>query len=256
MKRFQFYTAALLLTIMFIYSPASLAQNSRTIFQSSPIEALMKGYMNGDFKVGDITKYGDLGLGTFNGVNGEMIVLDGKVYQVKYDGKVYMPSAEVKTPFAAVTFFQPDTEIVSSKEMNLSELDKFIDASLSSQNNIYAFKISGNFTYMKTRSEMKQEKRYTNLVDVLKNQKIFKFGNIKGDIVGFKFPGYLSGVNAKGFHFHFIDEKRDAGGHVLGLKTGKIKIEIEKITDLKMMIPSGKNYEDLNLGKEGAASHI
>ena len=256
MKRFQLYTAALLFSIMLSYTPSAHAQSSGTLFQSSPITALLKGYMNGNFKVGDISKYGDLGLGTFNGVNGEMIVLDGKVYQIKYDGKVYLPSADVKTPFAAVTFFHPDTEFVSSKEMDFKELNKFLDGALSSQNNIYAFKISGYFTYMETRSEMKQEKEYTNLVDVLKDQVIFKFNNVKGDLVGFKFPGYLSGVNAKGFHFHFIDDKRDAGGHVLGLKTGKIKIEIERIKDLKMIIPSGKEYDGLNLGDGKSASHL
>jgi acetolactate decarboxylase len=109
---------------------------------------------------------------------------------------------------------------------------------------------------METRSETKQKKEYTNLVDVLKDQKIFKFKNVEGVMVGFKFPGYLSSLNAKGFHFHFINNKRDAGGHVLDFKTGKIKIEIERIRDLKMLIPNEKDYDDLNLSGNASASHL
>ena len=62
--------------------------NDDSMYQVSLLQAFMHGEYDGVVKVGDLKKHGDIGLGTFEGVNGEMIVLDGVVYQAAADGSI------------------------------------------------------------------------------------------------------------------------------------------------------------------------
>ena len=219
----------------------------KVLYQTSPIISVMKGVMDDGITIGELKEKGSFGLGTFNGVNGEMIVLKGKVYRVNVNGKVNEPDDNVKTPYATVVNFSADTTFYTSKEYNYQQLKQFINSKLSSKNAIYALKVSGFFNSIKTRSEAKQTIPYKNLGDVLKNQTIFNLKNQTGTMVGFKFPKYLSNVNAAGFHFHFINAKRNAGGHVLNFSTGKIKIEIERINSLEMRIPETRQFNSAKL---------
>ena len=222
-------------------------KNDKTVFQSAPIISLMNGVMNDNFKVGDITKYGNFGIGTFNGVDGEMIVLNGVTYQVRNDGKAVIPKPDVETPFVTVTFFKPDKTIQLEDTLNFKSMNDFVDKNIPSQNLIYAVKIEGEFDYMETRSEPKQTKSYLNLTDVLKNQSVFKFKNIKGTMIGFKFPAYMNGVNVPGYHFHFLTADKKEGGHVLNLITKNVKIEIDYIRNINLKLPGSKEFYNADL---------
>ena len=56
-------------------------KNRETIYQVALLQSLTQGYYDGIILVSELKQHGDTGIGTFEGVNGEMIVLDGKVYQ-------------------------------------------------------------------------------------------------------------------------------------------------------------------------------
>ncbi len=234
--------------LLFLISSSAFPQNKneQTVFQSAPIISLMNGVMNDNFKVGDINKHGDFGLGTFNGVDGEMIVLNGITYQVKNNGKAVIPAPGIETPFVAVTFFKADKTIYVKDTLSFKNLNTFIDKNIPSKNLIYAIKISGEFNSVETRSEPKQTKRYSNLADVLKNQSVFKFKNIKGTLVGFRYPSYLEGVNVPGYHFHFLTANKKEGGHVLNLTTKNVKIEIDYIHSLNLKLPMNKEFYNSN----------
>jgi ABC-type antimicrobial peptide transport system permease subunit len=92
---------------MFAFSPITASGND-TLFQTSTINALLEGVYDGDTDINTLSKHGDLGIGTFNALDGEMIVLNGTFYQIKSDGKAYVVSNQTKTPFAAVTHFASD----------------------------------------------------------------------------------------------------------------------------------------------------
>ena len=220
------------------------------LFQSSPIIALLNGVMNDNFTVGQITKHGDFGLGTFNGVDGEMIVLDGIVYRVDYKGIVTLPYKSSHTPFFTVAYFHPDTVIYIKDSLSLKSLQEYIDKSLKSANLIYAVKISGMFKYIESRSEEKQLRPYSNLADVLKDQSVFKFKNINGTMVGFKIPSYLQGVNIPGYHFHFLSEDKKSGGHTLDCISGDLKIEIQTLFNLEIKFPANDEFYKAGLEKK------
>ena len=205
-----------------------------TVFQSSPIISLLTGTMNGNFTISNMKKMGDFGLGTFNGVDGEMIFLNGIVYRVNNEGKVNIPPNSEKTPFVTEIFFHADTVIELNDTLDFANLDKFIDKALPSNNTICAIKVIGEFVSIQARSESKQTNSYSNLSVVLQNQSIFNLKDIQGTMVGFRFPSYMSELNAAGYHFHFLSENKNQGGHVLALMTKHVRIEIEFVKNFKI----------------------
>lgn len=63
---------------------------------------------DGNTTLADLARYGDFGIGTLNGLNGEMIAWDGKFYQIPTVGVPREIGSTEKTPYATVTFFPKD----------------------------------------------------------------------------------------------------------------------------------------------------
>ena len=80
-------------------------ESGERLYQISTIDALLAGHYDGDKTVSHIKANGNFGLGTFNGIDGEMVVYDGVVYQVKSTGEVLRVKDDIGVPFAAVHFF-------------------------------------------------------------------------------------------------------------------------------------------------------
>ena len=58
----------------------------REVYQTSTMGALLDGVYEGDVTTRELLRHGDFGLGTFNRLDGEMLVLDGVCYQLRGDG--------------------------------------------------------------------------------------------------------------------------------------------------------------------------
>jgi alpha-acetolactate decarboxylase len=86
-----------------------------TLYQRSTIGALLAGIFDGDETVGELLTRGDFGLGTFNALDGEMVVLDGACYHLRSDGTVELANLAARTPFAAVTRFEAEHAFTVSK---------------------------------------------------------------------------------------------------------------------------------------------
>ena len=72
------------------------------MYQVSTLQALALGYSRAVITVGELIREGDTGLGTFEDVNGEMIVMDGHCYRADRDGNVTVVDPGTGVPFAAV----------------------------------------------------------------------------------------------------------------------------------------------------------
>ena len=211
MKRLHFLLGAVFLAAVFFLFLHPQADKD-TLFQVSTINALLEGVYDGEVSFKELKSRGDFGIGTFNGLDGEMIGLGGRFYKVKADGAAYPVSDSEKAPFAAVTFFRPDKTVSVGKVTSYEQLEQKIDDIIPTKNIFYAIKIEGVFDYIKTRSVPKQEKPYLPLVEVVKNQPTFEFNDVEGALVGFYCPDYVKGVNVPGYHLHFITKDRKAGG--------------------------------------------
>lgn len=227
-----------------------LQKDRDVLFQTSTINALLEGIYDGETTYGELKQHGDFGLGTFNGLDGEMVGLDGKFYQVKADGIAYPVSDSAKTPFAVVTFFKTDKTVLLEKAEDYSQLKQYLDYSLPTKNIFYAIKIEGVFKYIKTRSVPGQTKPYPPLVEVTKNQPIFEFHDVKGTIVGFRCPVYVKGINVPGYHLHFITKNKKAGGHILECQMRNVNIEVDYTSKFFMVLPEHSEFYKVDLSKE------
>lgn len=223
------------------------------LFQTSTIAALLEGVYDGDMTFKELKKHGDFGIGTFNALDGEMLELDGIVYQIKSDGVAYPVDDSAYTPFAVVTSFENDRDIQLTESMNNTQLMEYLDSIMVTKNIIYAFKIEGDFDYMKTRSVPKQTKPYPRLTEVTKNQPTFEFNDVTGTMIGFWLPDYVKGMNLGGYHFHFITEDRAAGGHVLEYQLDNAIVEIDYTYNLFLELPKNDAFYSVDLTEDKQA---
>jgi acetolactate decarboxylase len=220
------------------------------LFQTSTLQALSRGVYDGDLTFADLAKQGNFGLGTLNGLDGEMIGVNGRFYQIKSDGQAYPVVGAAKTPFAMVTFFRPQKTLSLDKPLNLGETEKYLETLFPSKNLLYAIKIEGIFPYIKARSVPRQTKPYPPLAEAAKQETISEFHNVKGIIVGFRLPDYLKNINLPGYHFHFLTADRQAGGHVYDWRLQKARISIDTMDKVHLRLPRTEAFSQTDLSTE------
>jgi acetolactate decarboxylase len=228
------------------------AAESRLLFQTSTLQALMDGAYDGDLTFKELARHGDFGIGTFNALDGEMIALDGKFYQIRPSGRVYPVNRSMKTPFAEVTFFQASRTHMLEKPLTYRQLTDYITKLLPSPNLLYAIRIEGFFPYVKTRIVPRQGKPYPPLVEAAKKQSVLEFTQVKGVIVAFRYPPYLAGVNLAGYHCHFISADRRRGGHLLDCRVEGATVAVDAIPNFYLRLPETPEFlrQDLSQGKQ------
>ena len=214
------------------------------LFQAATIDDLLDGAYEGITTVGELKVHGDFGLGTFNGLDGELVLLDGKCYQIKVDGDAHEVADTLQTPFAAVTYFDEEKATPNHQQLSLEELKQLIFDNLLDKQFFYAIKVKGHFDFIKARSVPRQEKPYQPLAKIIKEQHIFQFENIKGTLVGFWSPQNVTHLNVPGFHFHFLDDSHQFGGHVLDGHLQKGTIFIDETEDFILDLPAYSHYEE------------
>lgn len=218
------------------------------VTQWSTIDALLKGHFYGAATLAEVKKHGDFGLGTFDGLDGELLLLDGVVYRVDEQGKVTLPADATTTPFVAVAKFKADITLDVPAGLSLAEVQARVDAVLPSRNVFYALKVSGKFTEMRTRSVAGQKEPYPTLAEVVKTQSLFTLKDTEGSLVGLWCPSYVKSLNVPGYHFHYLDKARSGGGHVLGLATGEgVRVEVSVLREFVAKLPTSEKFDALDL---------
>jgi acetolactate decarboxylase len=230
--------ALALLSVMNVESLAYGAKRPQVITRYSVLEAVKQGVFEGNKTLADLKRLGDFGVGTFHGFDGEMVFLDGKVYQINSEGVVTTPSNKLKTPYFVTTFFHPQSEFQIEAESTLDNVKSVIDSKLVSLNYFHAVKITGRFKYMKARSVFKQEIPYKPLADIPEIQRIFEFSDIEGTVVAFRNPSFVKGgIDDVGYHMHFISKDKTAGGHVFDFIIDEGKVEMASIAQYNTLLP-------------------
>lgn len=220
---------------------AGRPQRDAALFQVSTLDALLQGIYGASMTLGELRQHGDFGLGTYEGVDGELILLDGRFWQVRFDGSISEAPADTRTPFAAVTNFRADTRF-TVKGASITQLGELIDSQLPSKNLFYAIRVHGPFSVINTRSVARQFLPYPPLASVTAMQATFTNSNIVGTAVGIRCPSYVSGVNQAGHHFHFVSDDRKAGGHALSFTTGEVTVEVMAIRQHSVWLPGDEPF--------------
>jgi acetolactate decarboxylase len=231
------------------------AEKKDDLYQVSLLNALMQGDYDGSISVGELLKHGDTGLGTFDKLDGEMIVINGEVYKAKSDGTVEKQPKTELTPFAAVAFMNNDYTIsgldgVKSLEDLKVVLDKAVKDQAADKNAFYMTKIDGEFNMAHVRSVPKQVKPYRPLNVIASEQKEYEYNNVKGTLIALYCPDYMTGINLPSWHFHFITDQRDKGGHLLGINIKSAKGIMDKMEDYNLVLPSSSTFANMELAKD------
>ena len=231
-------------------SSDAVNQNTDVIYQISLLQGLTYGDYYGSITVDELKQHGDTGIGTFDGLNGELIMVDGEVYRAAADGSVEVVSSEETIPFADVSFMDNDKTVdiedISSFDELCSELNKLVEER--GKNRFYMIRIDGTFQEANVRSEYAQKEPYKPLAEVLEyDQTFFDYKDIEGTLVGLYCPPYMSDVNAVGWHLHFISKDKTKGGHVLGLSIEDAVLTWDDTDAFQMQLPQNEMFSDFDL---------
>jgi len=232
---------------------SAASADRETVQQVALLQSLAQGYLGGTVTVKQLRSVGDIGIGTFKGLNGEMIVLDGTVYQALGDGRVVVADDKDKVPFANVTFFDKDITLLLVDVPDKEGLEKRLNKVVKAQgaNSFYVVKLHTQFPSILFRSEYGSQEPYPTLVEALKGKQTeFTHKNITGTLVGLCCPNYMGGLNTPGWHFHFISDDRKHGGHVLELTIKEGKAQLDKTDKFAMLLPADDKFQSLDLAKD------
>ncbi|HIK18116.1 MAG TPA: acetolactate decarboxylase [Leptolyngbyaceae cyanobacterium M33_DOE_097] len=247
-KYYLWIFTSLIVLVITVLPAYSQLKRSQVGFQVSTLGALNVGVYEGAATLAELKQHGDFGLGTFAGLDGEMIVLNGKVYQVKANGTTASPNDEIKTPFSVVTSFRKERSLRLTGQMTYQQLQQQINQQLATDNLPYAVQIQGTFPLLKVRSVPKQTPPYRPLSEVVSQQQsVFELRHVKGTLVGFRLPKFLENVNVAGYHFHFITSDRKTGGHLLDGEFLNPTVDVETLRDWQMTLPNNPSFEQASL---------
>ena len=196
------------------------------LFQYNTLGALMSGLYGGTMTIGELLQYGDLGIGTLDSIDGELIVLNGKAYQAKGSGEV----PEVVEVDPSETVFR------QRFEMNDKELEERIESYYDGENLFRSIKIHGDFSHMRVRMIPKSTSD-RKFAEVAVNQPEYSKENVTGTIVGIWTPEIFHGVSLAGYHLHFVSDDLSFGGHVMDFVIKEGIVELGAIDQLDQRFP-------------------
>jgi len=214
-------------------------ERTEALYLSAPVDALMKGFYEENTRLEELRSHGDFGLGTFNHLDGEMVMLDGVVYQLKADGTALIVGDEVETPFACVTAFHPTTVEEFEGELEYAGFKNLLDRLIPSENLFYAVRVDGLFSNVKVWSVSKQSpsQPISSVTPSLR-----EFGDIEGTLCGFYTPRFIKSISMAGYHLHFLTADRTRGGHMYQCSLKKARISLQFLRKLELNLPFTIDY--------------
>ena len=233
-----------------LWAAGCAGPSRNTVYQTSTIDALLAGVYDGDLTLRELRARGDFGIGTYDNLDGEMVLLDGEFHQVKADGKVYSPDLDGETPFAAVCAFRPEKVFAVPSGADMRAAEALIDREAPNQNLFHAIRIEGQFKTMRTRSVPAQKRPFPPLKAVAATQPVFDMENVSGTVLGFRCPPFAAGVNVPGYHLHFISRDRARGGHILAFELVTGTAQVEVLDRFVMQLPATEDFATVDLSRD------
>jgi acetolactate decarboxylase len=227
-----------------------LLSSPRRMYQISTSTALVEGVYSGALSSSILLEEGDFGLGTFEGLDGEMVILDGEIYQAA--GEVRQRSDEFLVPFAAVTHFREDAVFQINEVECLKDIELACDPHRVSENLFYAIRVDGVFEAVHARA-VHPVPEGSRLLDAAKTQLEFHFHNVEGTLVCLWSPRYASSFNVPGYHFHFISKDRKKGGHILDCSAQQLHVRIQLVSQYLIRLPESGSFLTTNFDKDPAS---
>ena len=222
------------------------ARADDALFQYSLITALAAGDYDGGLPLRELLQHGDFGIGTFDRLDGELILLDGQVFQAMADGTIRRADLSGGSPFVSATFFGEDGQLSNLSAASLDDLDQQLDRKLPRRNSPYALRMEVELSDLTLRSVPPQKPPYRPLVDVVRDQSTWSRQNVRGTLVGLRCPAWIGTLNVAGYHWHFLSDDHTIGGHVLDCRFNDAVLRYDECTSLVVQIPTSDAFESFD----------
>jgi len=211
---------------------------------------LLSGRYDGVISIGELKKLGGMSIATMDRLDGEMQMIDNVVYQACADGHVYRPDDDATIPFGTVAEFHAEQSIRLADIPSYELFEEYMAERCPQENIPLAIHFTGDFRCMKVRTVGRQERDGLGLADAAKNEAVFDLADCSGDLVGFRLPGYVGGINAPGWHLHFVDTERRRGGHVINFSLLAGVLRLCHADDFQIRLPSPEVLAGLDLSRD------
>ena len=228
-----------------------MSRKTRQFTQISLFSVLLGGHYDGIVSVGEVKRLGNLAIATMDRLDGEVQMIDGVVYQACADGQVYLPGDDETIPFGTIADFRPEATVRLAGIPDYGQFEARMNECCPRNDFPLAIRLCGGFSRVKVRSVRRQEQDGVGLAEAAKEEAVFEFGDVRGDLVGFRLPDYVGGINAPGWHLHFMDEDRKHGGHVLNFSLIEGDLSFCHASDYHIRLPdSPEIFAGLDLGRD------
>jgi acetolactate decarboxylase len=239
--------ATALFCAMSVSSCATSGAPRDTLYQVSLAHALLAKDSVGEVTLEKLLQHGNFGIGTSDRPHHAMIVLSGKVYQAKKDGTVERPLPTETTPWAAVVRFRTDSQLSIDHRMTIEELEARIDAGLDNFNIFYALRLETRIPSVTIRAVEAASTSDRGSARIDEEPESWTHTDIKGALVGLRFPSYVGSMSGIGYHWHFVSADRELGGHVVAAELDRGAVDIDHIRTWEVVLPEGDEFGTLNL---------
>ena len=217
------------------------------IWQNAPAISLEAGCYEGLSPVSELKHRGDLGIGAFDQLDGEMTGVDGVFYRITGDAAAHVAENSETLAFCMVTLFLGTESYTLPSDMTEAGLTPFMDDKLGLRNYFYSLRLDGVFENVRTRCFPKQTKPYPSLSEVMKTQPTFSYERLEGTMVGFRAPSYVGHMTPPGDHLHLISADRTFGGHVMSFEGAEATLRVERIDRHEIDYPITREFATKNL---------
>jgi acetolactate decarboxylase len=244
----------ILLLSFSLFSATAQQKANNQLFTAGIASGLMGGLFDGFYPVGKLLTQGNFGLGAPDKIDGELLVFNGKAYKTDVSGKTTVLPPAHKVSFAMVNFFKPFGSLRVQQELDKDGLFRLLDSLLPQQNNMYAIHIKGRFKFIKTRAFPKVENHpYPTLSSMIPLQHFFPYNDVSGDLIGYRLPAYMDNTNIAGYHFHFLSQNQQQGGHIVELRLADVVIEYQPLHSYTVAVPDDSLFQQFNFQHNRAA---
>ncbi|WP_243310662.1 acetolactate decarboxylase [Fundidesulfovibrio agrisoli] len=226
----------LLPVLLLLLAACAPKQTTPALYQYAVFDSFAAGEYAGSISLDALRAHGDFGLGTFHGLDGEMIVLDGVIYRADANLSLSRPAGATLSPFADLVFFKPASTLDLSGVATLKELGQALDARLP-KDGFAAVRIEGTFSRLLIRSVPISQPPYPDLGQALLKQNKKELLNARGTLIALRAPDQPTGAWVAGWHFHFVSQDKTTGGHTLEASVDAAQAGIMPIRQFELELP-------------------
>lgn len=230
--------------------------NTNILYQHGTLALLVPGLLDGTLTMDELLKHGDTGIGTGEGLDGELIILDGTPYQLDGDGKINILDGNFTMPFAN-SHFADYAEMMEVENIAREDLQSQIKEAANSDNTFFSIKITGTFKNMTTRAVRKSSSPYDSLSKTAEKQNMFNKDQVTGTLISYHSPTLFDGAAVSGFHSHFLSDDHSFGGHILNFDTVSGVVSFQQFDTLEQHLPTNnKEYMNHDFSKDNIIDDV